>query len=132
VIGVGRALANPRAHDEALKPEVIGVYEANRFVYGLRKVWRQLKREGITVAHCTVERLTRAPGLQGVARSKARKTTFPYLSAPRLVDLVAQISGPGTFASSPRARARIPSSKACSHDVGSDRIASWKFGNSSA
>jgi putative transposase len=46
--------------DEALKPEITRVYQANYSVYGPRKVWRQLKREGFTVARCTVERLMRA------------------------------------------------------------------------
>ncbi len=56
--------------DEALKPEITRVYQANYSVYGPRKVWRQLRREGITVARCTVERLMRALGLKGVVRGK--------------------------------------------------------------
>ena len=77
-----------RSRDEALKPEITRVYEDNYSVYGPRKVWRQLKREGITVARCTVERLMRALGLKGVVRGKTWKTTFPDLSAPRPFDLV--------------------------------------------
>ncbi len=74
--------------DEALKGEITRVYEANYSVYGPRKVWRQLKREGITVARCTVERLMRSLGLKGVVRGKTWKTTFPDLAAPRPFDLV--------------------------------------------
>jgi putative transposase len=74
--------------DEALKPEITRVYEANQSVYGPRKVWRQLGREGFEVARCTVERLMRALGLKGEVRGKTWKTTFPDLSAPRPFDLV--------------------------------------------
>ena len=74
--------------DEELKPEIIRVYEANQSVYGPRKVWRELRRQGFTVARCTVERLMRALGLKGEVRGKTWKTTFPDLSAPRPFDLV--------------------------------------------
>jgi len=74
--------------DQALKPEILRVYEENHSVYGPRKVWRQLGREGITVARCTVERLMRTLGLKGEVRGKTWKTTFPDLSAPRPFDLV--------------------------------------------
>jgi putative transposase len=77
-----------KLRDEALKPEITRVYHANYSVYGPRKVWRQLKREGFTVARCTVERLMRALGLKGATRGKTWKTTFPDLSAPRPFDLV--------------------------------------------
>ena len=50
--------------DEALKPEIRRVFEENFRVYGVRKVWRQLAREGIAVARCTVARLMRAMGLR--------------------------------------------------------------------
>src|SRR6266511_1443575 len=59
-------------------------------VYGARKVWRQLGREGISVARCTVERLMRELGLQGVRRGKARRTTTPDQAAARPADLVAR------------------------------------------
>ena len=74
--------------DQALKPEITRVYEENHSVYGPRKVWRQLTREGFGVARCTVERLMRALGLKGEVRGKTWKTTFPDLSAPRPFDLV--------------------------------------------
>jgi len=51
-------------------------------------VWRQLRREGIVVARCTVERLMRELGLQGVRRGKARRTTTPEQATPRPADLV--------------------------------------------
>ena len=54
--------------DAALKVEVRRVFEQNFRVYGVRKVWRQLRREGIEVARCTVARLMRAQGLQGAIR----------------------------------------------------------------
>ena len=54
--------------DMALKVEVRRVFEENFRVYGVRKAWRQLQREGFDVARCTVERLMREMGLQGVIR----------------------------------------------------------------
>ena len=51
------------------------MYEANRRVYGARKVWLQLRREGFQVARCTVERLMREMGLAGVVRGKPKRTT---------------------------------------------------------
>ncbi|MGY4157980.1 transposase InsO family protein [Bradyrhizobium sp. USDA 4461] len=51
--------------DAALKVEVRRVFDRNFSVYSVRKVWRQLKREGFDVAHCTVSRLMRDMGLQG-------------------------------------------------------------------
>src|SRR5580700_1522100 len=58
--------------DDALMPEVQRVFEENFRVYGVRKVWRQLKREGHDVARCTVARLMQTIGLQGVIRSEER------------------------------------------------------------
>lgn len=74
--------------DEELKREITRVYGENFSVYGSRKVWRQLRREGTVVARCTVERLMRALGLRGEVRGKTWKTTDPDLSAPRPSDLV--------------------------------------------
>ncbi len=62
--------------DLALKPEINRVFTDNFEVYGVRKVWRQLQREGLDVARCTVERLMRNMGLQGVIRGKPMRTTF--------------------------------------------------------
>jgi transposase InsO family protein len=55
-------------------------------VYGVRKVWRQLEREGFDVARCTVARLMRSMGLQGVIRGKPIKTTRSAIAA----DIAAQ------------------------------------------
>ena len=74
--------------DEALKVEVRRVFEENFRVYGVRKVWRQLGREGIAVARCTVERLMRAGGWHGVTRAKRVRTTIPDPDAVRPPDLV--------------------------------------------
>ena len=57
-------------------------------VYGADKVWLQMNREGIAVARCTVERLMRAMGLQGVRRGRAVRTTTPDTSAPCPLDHV--------------------------------------------
>ena len=61
--------------DAALELEIQRVFDENFGVYGARKVWRQLQREGIKVARCTVERLMRSMGLQGVIRGKRVRTT---------------------------------------------------------
>ncbi|WP_147082585.1 IS3 family transposase [Methylobacterium haplocladii] len=63
--------------DAVLMTEIRRVYEANFCVYGVRKIWRQLDREGITAARCTIARLMRAMGLQGVVRGKTVQTTIP-------------------------------------------------------
>ena len=74
--------------DAALKIEVRRVFDENFRVYGVRKVWRQLKREGFDVARCTVARLMRAMGLQGVIRGKPVKTTISDKAAPCPLDHV--------------------------------------------
>jgi hypothetical protein len=56
--------------DEVLKPEIKRVFDQNYGVYGVRKVWRQMQREGYDVARCTVARLMRNIGLRGVIRGK--------------------------------------------------------------
>ena len=66
----------------ALKPEIARVFAENFEVYGVRKVWRQLGREGMSVARCTVERLMRSMGLQGVVRGKPVRTTISDKAAP--------------------------------------------------
>jgi len=65
-----------RVRDEQLKAQIRRVWDANYQVYGARKLWRQLQREGIQVARCTVERLMRELGLAGVVRGKAKRTTI--------------------------------------------------------
>jgi putative transposase len=78
-----------RRRDEELKVEIRRVWDDNFGVYGARKVWGQLRREGIEVARCTVERLMGELGLQGVVRGKAKRTTTSAEPAgPRPADLV--------------------------------------------
>jgi putative transposase len=74
--------------DLTLKTEIRRVYEENFRVYGVRKVWRQLLRDGIVVARCTVARLMRAMGLQGVVRGKKVRTTISNAAAPCPLDRV--------------------------------------------
>jgi transposase InsO family protein len=74
--------------DGTLKAEIRRVYEENFGVYGVRKVWRQLLRDGIAVARCTVARLMRAMGLQGVVRGKRVRTTISNAAAPCPLDRV--------------------------------------------
>ena len=64
------------------------MWESNFGVYGARKVWRQLQREGIGVARCTVERLMRQEGLKGVVRGETKRTTIADEDAARPADLV--------------------------------------------
>ena len=72
----GRLPARARS-DAALMVEIRRVFEENFHVYGVRKVWRQLGREGVVVARCTVARLMRVMGLQGIVRGRKVRTTIP-------------------------------------------------------
>ena len=74
--------------DAELMPQVQRLFDANLRVYGADKVWRQLLREGVTVARCTVERLMRRLGLQGVRRGKGVRTTVPDAKAACPLDRV--------------------------------------------
>ena len=74
--------------DAELIPEVQRVYRENFEVYGVRKVWRQLGREHADVARCTVERLMKRLGLQGVVRGKPVRTTISNPAAPCPLDHV--------------------------------------------
>jgi putative transposase len=74
--------------DAELAEQVRRVWRASRRRYGARKVWRQLRREGTSVARCTVERLMREEGLAGVVRGKKVVTTVPDETATRPDDLV--------------------------------------------
>jgi putative transposase len=83
------SLLSKRAQrDEVLKVEVKRVFSSNFSVYGVRKVWRQLEREGLRVARCTVARLMRQLGLKGVIRGKPVRTTVSDKAAPCPLDLV--------------------------------------------
>ncbi|WP_416462458.1 IS3 family transposase [Sphingomonas sp. VDB2] len=74
--------------DQDLKPEVVRVFAENFGVYGVRKVWRQMNREGFAVARCTIARLMRDLGLQGVIRGKPVRTTISDKAAPCPLDHV--------------------------------------------
>jgi len=74
--------------DGQLKVEVKRVWDGNFQVYGAAKIWRQLRREGITVGRDHVARLMRELGIRGVVRGKPKRTTFPDLTAERPADLV--------------------------------------------
>jgi putative transposase len=74
--------------DDVLLDQVQRVWDANRQVYGARKVWRQLGREDIEVARCTVERLMRRLQLRGVVRGKSVRTTVPDAAVPCPLDRV--------------------------------------------
>lgn len=74
--------------DVSLKIEIRRVFDANYRVYGVRKVWRQLRREGFDVARCTVARLMKTMGLQGVIRGKPVRTTVSDKAVPCPLDQV--------------------------------------------
>ena len=74
--------------DDTLKPEIQRVWQANMRVYGADKVYKQMRRERITVARCTVERLMKHLGLQGVRRGKVVRTTISDAAADRPLDRV--------------------------------------------
>jgi putative transposase len=77
----GKLSARAR-RDIALQPEIARVFAENFEVYGVKKVWRQMVRERFEVARCTVERLMRGMGLQGVIRGKPVRTTLQDKAAP--------------------------------------------------
>jgi putative transposase len=77
-----------RRRDQELKAEIRRVHAEHFGVYGVRKVWRQLHREGIAVARCTVERLMGELDLEGVRRGKPRRTTMADAAAAQPADLV--------------------------------------------
>jgi transposase InsO family protein len=82
-----RASARAKS-DAALSREIQRVWDENFQVYGIRKVWRQLKREGIEVARCTVARLMRRLGLKGATRGKPVRTTISDKATPCPADKV--------------------------------------------
>jgi hypothetical protein len=83
------AKASARARrDAGLRTEIRRVFEANFAVYGVRKIWHQLGREGVSVARCTVARLMRQMGLRGVIRGKEAKTTVSDKAMPCPADRV--------------------------------------------
>ncbi len=86
---VDPAKASSRARqDLVLMERIRRVHEANFGVYGARKVWRQLGREGVAAARCTVERLMRRMGLRGAVRGKETKATITDKATPCPADKV--------------------------------------------
>ena len=81
-------LSDRAIRDAELCPHIRRVFDANWQVYGVRKVWRQLRREGFDVARCTVARLMKAMGIEGVIRGKPHKTTIPDKKLPCPLDRV--------------------------------------------
>ena len=74
--------------DDALVPQIERVWQANKQVYGADKVCKQMNREGLPIARCTVERLMKRLGLQGVRRGKVVRTTISGMLAPCQLDRV--------------------------------------------
>ena len=85
---INRQPSRRQVRDETLKAQITRVHAANYGVYGARKVWLALNREGIAVARCTVERLMAELGLTGAVRGKTKRTTIADPTAPRPADLV--------------------------------------------
>ena len=86
------ALLPTRAQrDQQLIPHIQQVWQSNRQVYGVDKVCKQMHREGVAVARCTVERLMRRLGLQGTRRGKVVRTTIPDAKAPCPLDRVNRV-----------------------------------------
>ncbi|WP_112324390.1 IS3 family transposase [Oceanibium sediminis] len=81
-------LSDRARRDMTLKPEIERVWEQNYKVYGVRKVWHQMRREGFDVARCTVARLMKDLGLEGIIRGKKHRTTIPDKSQPCPLDKV--------------------------------------------
>lgn len=81
-------LSDRALRDAQLKPEIERVFEDNLSVYGVRKVWHQMRREGFDIARCTVARLMQDIGIEGVIRGKKPKTTIPDKALPCPLDRV--------------------------------------------
>ena len=81
-------LSDRAKRDAELKPEIERVFEQNLKVYGVRKVWRQMHREGFDIARCTVARLMKDIGIEGVIRGKRPRTTIPDKALPCPLDRV--------------------------------------------
>ncbi|CNZ26511.1 Putative transposase for insertion sequence element IS6110 [Mycobacterium tuberculosis] len=91
---INREPSRRELRDGELKEHISRVHAANYGVYGARKVWLTLNREGIEVARCTVERLMTKLGLSGTTRGKARRTTIADPATARPADLVQRRFGP--------------------------------------
>ena len=102
-----------------LEVEIRRVFDANYHVYGARKIWRQLNREGITVARCTVERLMASSGLAGRVRGRKKRTTIPADVAAR----------PGVSNATLVAHELAHSLMAKRHGIEVERITLWLLGD---
>jgi putative transposase len=91
---VNREPSRRQLRDEELKAHIRRIHTANYGVYGARKVWLALNREGIGVARCTVGRLMAELGLTGATRGRVRKTTIADPASARPADLVQRQFGP--------------------------------------
>jgi putative transposase len=76
------------ARDAVLQEQIATIFRDNYGVYGADKIWAALRREGVAVARCTVERLMRDLGLRGAVRGRTRRTTIGDTAAVRPADLV--------------------------------------------
>jgi putative transposase len=83
-----RPLSARSVRDDALTARIEQIHHENYDVYGARKIWHELHRQGLPVARCTVERLMRGCGLRGLLRDKSPRTTRPAAEAGRPADLV--------------------------------------------
>ena len=81
-------LSDRAKRDSALKPEIERVWEQNYKVYCVRKVWHQMRREGFDIARCTVARLMKDIGIEGIIRRKKARTMIPDKSQPCPLDKV--------------------------------------------
>lgn len=88
VVKAQRRVTEQDLREERLMLAISRVHHHNYGVYGARKVWLQLNREGVAVARCTVERLMKVLGLQGARRGRRVRTTRPDVAAARPADLV--------------------------------------------
>ena len=89
-----RSLTAQDKRDERLKDDIARIHADNYGVYGARKVWLALNREGIMVARCTVERLMRELGLVGARRGRRVRTTMPDTAVGRPADLIGRNFNP--------------------------------------
>ena len=81
-----------KVRDEALKPEIRRVFdESYDGCYGAKKIWKQLNREQVPVARCTVERLMRDLEITGVRRGKVKRTTIADETATRPAEGLPQV-----------------------------------------
>jgi putative transposase len=91
---IAREPSRRQVRDAELSEHIKRVHAANYGVYGARKVWLALNREGIAVARCTVERLMKDLGLSGAVRGRPRRTTIADAAAARPADLVSRQFAP--------------------------------------